>query len=288
MVYVHPPARLAPVRVGLCTPCHDAQHERRPPPSQRRVHARRADCVVVSVEYRMFPEVAANETCKSACDVFAVLRYCASHAAELGIDASRLAIGGDSAGGNLAAACALLARDAAIPLAFQLLVYPVVATGKGPLISASVMRNADAPVINLKSICELSLLANKGALLSADMSDFEQHGISPLCATKGLAGSATAIILSAYYDPLFDQAEEYARALRTAGVDVYYKCYYLMHGFWGGVTSDEGETSLRETATLMRELFTSRDAKDALRDTQDALCDSTARPRASRSKAKSP
>jgi len=83
-----------------------------------------ADCVVASIEYRLAPEhpfPAGLEDC------WAALRWCVDHADDLRVDPDRLAIGGDSAGGNLAAACTVLARDAGgPPLRFQLLVYPVV------------------------------------------------------------------------------------------------------------------------------------------------------------------
>ena len=65
------------------------------------------------------------------------------------------------------------------------------------------------------------------------------------------AGVAPAVVLAAYHDPIFDHAEAYVRALRGAGVRVHYKVHYEMHGFWGGVTTDAGATSLRETATLL-------------------------------------
>ena len=71
----------------------------------------------------------------------------------------------------------------------------------------------------------------------------------------GVGGTAPAIVLSAYYDPIFDHAEAYVRALRAAGVRCHYKCYYEMHGFWGGVTTATGEASLRETAELLDRLL---------------------------------
>ena len=63
------------------------------------------------------------------------------------------------------------------------------------------------------------------------------------------------MVLSTYYDPLFDHAEEYVRALRAAGVTAHYRSDYEMHGFWGGVTTEAGERSLRETATLVGRLL---------------------------------
>ena len=121
--------------------------------------------------------------------------------------------------------------------------------------SESALRNAEAPVLPLRALCELGRLGHKGKLLVEDLSSFERFGVSPIDAERGHAGCAPAIVISAYYDVLFDHAEEYCRALRAAGVSVYYKCYYMMHGFWGGITSAEGETALRETAALMARLW---------------------------------
>ena len=118
--------------------------------------------VVFSVEYRMFPEV---EGAVGAVDTFAVLRHVHSHARELGVCPERLCVAGDSAGGNIAATCALLARDARLPLALQLLVYPVVSVGEGALVCSSALRNADAPILSLRALCELGEMRTGGSLL---------------------------------------------------------------------------------------------------------------------------
>ena len=80
-----------------------------------------AGCAVVSVDYRLAPEY---QFPTAAHDAWDALQWLAGHAAGLGLDARHLAVGGDSAGGTLAAMCALLARDAGLPLALQLLFYP--------------------------------------------------------------------------------------------------------------------------------------------------------------------
>ena len=84
--------------------------------------ALQADCIVVSVDYRLAPE---HKFPAGVVDSFAALQWAGAHAADIGGDPARMAIGGDSAGANLAAVCAILARDAGAPaLRFQLLVYP--------------------------------------------------------------------------------------------------------------------------------------------------------------------
>ena len=210
--------------------------------------AEQARCVVVSCEYRMMPDIELRARVRP-------LRRAAPRPParrRLRRRRARLGVGGDSAGGNLAATVALLARDAGIALSFQLLVYPFVYGGLS--CSESLLRNKDAPVLNLESIGRLWSMANKGRLFCTDRhaGEWELNGMSPLCA-KSFAGLAPAIVISAYYDPLFDHAEEYARALRAAGVRVYYSCYYAMHGFWGGVTTREGTLALRETSESLAE-----------------------------------
>ena len=85
------------------------------------------------------------EGAEAIADVFACLQHVRTHADEYRIDPARLGIGGDSAGGNLAATCALLARNAGIPLVLQLLVYPIVVQSAGVICCESMMRNRDAP-----------------------------------------------------------------------------------------------------------------------------------------------
>lgn len=184
--------------------------------------ARGADAVVVSVDYRLAPEAkfpAAPEDCYSA------TQWTALHARSLGIDAGRIAVAGDSAGGNLAAVVSLLCRDRGghLPI-HQLLIYPVTdhafetesyrTNGEGYFLSRDMMRwfwhhylESDA--------------------------DGENPLASPLRA-KTLAGLPAATVLTAEYDPLRDEGRAYAERLAAAGVPTQYTNYDgVFHGFFG-------------------------------------------------------
>ena len=177
--------------------------------------------VVVSVDYRLAPEhryPAAVEDCE------AVTGWVALHAPELGGDPARLAVAGDSAGGNLATVVARRARDAGGPaIAFQLLIYP----------ATDATRSLPSHVEN-----------GRGYLLEADtMAWFCDHylgggdprppDVSPLFAPD-LAGLPPALVVTAEFDPLRDEGEAYAERLRQSGVAVTTSRYDgLFHGFYG-------------------------------------------------------
>jgi acetyl esterase len=167
-----------------------------------------AEGLVISVDYGLTPDrpfPAAIE------DGAAALRHILSQAAAWGIDSSRIAVGGDSAGGNIAAVMALLARDGTVPpLSFQILLYPVT--------DVSTTQNS------------YKLYAEGYGLTTAAMRWFRQHylgmtgdgtdwRISPLHA-QHLSGLAPAFILTAGYDPLHDEAKDYAIKLAQAHVPV--------------------------------------------------------------------
>ncbi|HGM5560627.1 MAG: alpha/beta hydrolase [Serratia marcescens] len=161
--------------------------------------------VILSVDYRLAPEYPFPQPLE---DVYRVLCWVAQQAPQLGIDAKRLAVGGDSAGGNLAAAVALLARDRGGPhIERQLLLYPALSRE-----------------MTTKSYCEFA----EGYFLTRDAMVFcwQQYlaqrrdpGAEPLHAAT-LRGLPPATILSCEYDPLRDEAEQYAQRLREAGVPV--------------------------------------------------------------------
>ncbi|HGM7586384.1 TPA: alpha/beta hydrolase [Serratia marcescens] len=161
--------------------------------------------VILSVDYRLAPEYPFPQPLE---DVYRALCWVAQQAPQLGIGAKRLAVGGDSAGGNLAAAVALLARDRGGPhIERQLLLYPALSRE-----------------MTTKSYCEFA----EGYFLTRDAMVFcwQQYlaqrrdpGAEPLHAAT-LHGLPPATILSCEYDPLRDEAEQYAQRLREAGVPV--------------------------------------------------------------------
>ena len=181
------------------------------------------DAVVVSVDYRLAPETPFPGGYE---DCLAAFRRVVETVADLGGDASRIAVAGDSAGGNLAAAVALAARDAGLPLAAQLLLYPAVDFG-GDEAHPSRAENAD------------------GYFLTAeDMRWFSGHYLAEVAAAQDprasvlrapdLSGVAPAVVATAEFDPLRDEGEAYAAALEAAGVPVVRRRYDgLIHGFFG-------------------------------------------------------
>lgn len=177
--------------------------------------------IVISVDYRLAPE---HKFPAAADDAIAATKWIAAHARDLGVDASRLSIGGDSAGGNLAAVVALAARDAGgTALAGQVLIYPATdfAMTHGShsepetsvLLTHSVIRWFRDHYLN-------------GA------SDIHDWRASPARA-QNLAGLPPAYVLTAGADPLRDEGDEYAERLRQAGVPVTYKHFPgQFHGFF--------------------------------------------------------
>src|SRR5581483_9358517 len=170
-----------------------------------RMLANGADCIVVAVDYRLAPEFrfpAAVEDSVSA------LKWVALHAAEFGGDPARIAVGGDSAGGNLAAVAAILARDAGHPqLAFQLLVYPCAAPEPE---TPSHRRFAEGYVLTRNTITWFYRQYLKSP---KDADDFR---FAPLVADD-LTGLPPAFVLVAGYDPLRDEGVEYAKRMIEAG-----------------------------------------------------------------------
>ena len=171
-----------------------------------------AGCAVISVDYRLAPEhrfpVAAN-------DAWDALAWLSFHAEDRGLDATRLAVGGDSAGGTLAAACAIQARDMALPLELQLLIYPGCAAQQD---SASHRRFAEGFVLEAAHI---DYFFNQYLRSPADREDWR---FSPLNAPD-VDGVAPAWVGLAECDPLVDEGLLYADKLRTAGVAVDLEIY---------------------------------------------------------------
>jgi len=187
-----------------------------------RALANAVGCVVVSVDYRLAPE---HKFPAAVDDAFAATQWVAEHAAELGGDPTRVAVAGDSAGGNLAAVVSILARDQNAPaLTFQLLVYPATDAERE---SASMRENASGYFLELDSMRWFD-----GHYLR-DERDATDWRFSPMRAGS-LAGLPPAFVLTAEFDPLRDQGEAYARRLEEAGVPVELRRYDgVFHGFFG-------------------------------------------------------
>lgn len=198
---------------------------------------------VLSVDYRLAPE---DPFPAAAHDAIAAYRHVAAQPESYGADPARLAVGGDSAGGNLAAVVAQQTRADERPPAFQLLLYPVCDLTHGPDRYRSYVDYAE------------------GFLLSAErMAWFDEQYVpdpqqradplaSPLLADD-VAGVAPAYVAVSIADPLRDEGEAYAARLREAGVPVSLHHQPLLHGFFnlGGLRT--GQEAIALTAGVLRE-----------------------------------
>jgi acetyl esterase len=204
--------------------------------------ASRASCAVLSVDYRLAPEhkfPAAVEDC------FAATAWVAGNAAALGVDAARLAVGGDSAGGNLAAVVSLLARDRDAPrIIQQLLIYPAT---DAAMRHDSIGRFAEGYVLTRAT---MRWFYDQYLRAPEDAADWQA---SPLAAPD-LKGLPPAYVLTAGYDPLCDEGDAYAARLAAAGVAVTHRTFPgQVHGFaMNGKIIRAAETALDEIAAALR------------------------------------
>lgn len=176
--------------------------------------------IVISVDYRLAPE---HKFPAAVDDAIAATKWIADNAVKLGIDASRLMVGGDSAGGNLAAVVSLAARDGNGPkIAGQLLIYP------GTDFSMKHPSHSEPETSVLLTHTVIRWFANH-YMGNADRNDWRA---SPARA-KTLAGLPPAYVLTAGADPLRDEGNEYAERLKAAGVPVTYRHFPgQFHGFF--------------------------------------------------------
>lgn len=196
---------------------------------------------VLSVDYRLAPEFAFPEPLN---DCIVALRWAHANAAELGIDATRIAVGGDSAGGNLAAVVANLQP---VPLKFQMLIYPVTDATRS---SQSYKDNGEGyrlTAAGMKWFCD--------HYLSGSMGTPTDPRVSPLFAdATTLTSAPPAIVITAEYDPLRDEGEQYAHRLIEAGVACSLTRYYgQVHGFFSmSQYVDDGASAITQAATATR------------------------------------
>jgi acetyl esterase len=200
-----------------------------------------AQCAVLSVDYRLAPE---HKFPAAFDDAVAAMRFAVDQAGQIGVDPNRVAVGGDSAGGNLAAAAALAARDAGLALTQQVLIYPATdmtmsldsykrVTDGFPLVARTMGWFVDHYLRN-----------------EADKYDWRA---SPLCAAS-LRGTAPAIVVVAAHDPLADDGLAYARRLEQDGVRVV-SSYFSgqLHGFVSmGKLLRASDTALETISAVLR------------------------------------
>lgn len=210
-----------------------------------RLIANQARCIVVSVDYRLAPEhkfPAATE------DAYAAVTWISEHAESLDIDTDRIAVGGDSAGGNLAAVAALMIKDRGGPtLCAQMLIYPVTHYDFN---TDSYRDNAEGYFLTKESMVWFW-----NHYLSSE-EDGKHPYASPLLA-QDLSGLPPAFVITAQYDPLRDEGEAYAKRLENAGVPVEISRYNgMIHGFfWMPGILTQGRKAIDQVATSLREAF---------------------------------
>ena len=201
----------------------------------------------MSVDYQLAPE---HKFPAAADDCYAATAWAAANAAILNGDPRRLAVGGDSAGGNLSAVVSLMARDKSGPaLVHQLMVYPVT---EHRLDTPSYSENADGYLLTRDAMVWYwdHYLGDEG--------DGANPYASPMRA-ENLSGLPPALVITAEFDPLRDEGEEYAHRLHHAGVDTTCTRYDgMVHGFFGmPELMDKARQAIAEASSALREAFAS-------------------------------
>ena len=229
-----------------------------------RVLASKAECVVVAVDYRLAPE---HKFPAAVDDAWAALEWVVANADELGVDADRVAVAGDSAGGNLSAVVSVMARDSEhIDVIKQVLIYPVT--------------DADCDRPSMTDNAEGYFLTREGmdwfhGHYADDDTDTSDWRWSPINAD--LEGVASAVIVTAEYDPLRDQGRAFGEALEAAGVEVESTTYEgMFHGFFSmDAAIDSAKEAQEQVAAALRRRLSSLSRPER------------ARPRARRSRGRS-
>jgi acetyl esterase len=202
-------------------------------------------CMVVSVDYRLAPE---HRFPAAAEDAYAATRWVADNAAAIGADPARVAVGGDSAGGNLTAVTALMARDRGGPgLVFQLIVYPVTDAPGG---TPSYRENAEGYFLTADQMHWYW-----GHYMGSETGRRDPYAC-PLRAPD-LRNLPPALVITAEFDPLRDEGEAYAARMREAGVAVKLSRYDgMVHAFFSmAAVVDKGRQAVEEAAAALRGAF---------------------------------
>jgi acetyl esterase len=201
------------------------------------------DCAVLSVDYRLAPE---TQFPGAVLDAYAATRWASDHAKLLNIDPSKIAVGGDSAGGNLAAVLAQMAQDSReFKVALQLLIYPMTDQSRE---YPSYQRNASGYMLTTAALHWF--MDN----YIPDHEDRKDTRASPML-RESLKGLPPALVISAEFDPLVDENEAYAKRLTEAGVPCDYVCFPgMVHPFFtlGGVVDDTAKAEALLGAALRK------------------------------------
>lgn len=215
-----------------------------------RLLANTASCVVVSVDYRLAPE---HKFPAAVDDAFASLNWVTDHAAKLNVNPLQVAVGGDSAGGNLSAVMAIKATSQGNPsIMYQLLIYPAVTTNM-KLEFPSMSENAHGYLLTRESI-----LWFYSQYLGSEEDSLHPYS-SPLL-YQDLSNLPPAMIITAEYDPLRDEGKAYAERLQAAGVSVNYKCYEgMIHQFFNLAHEvDAAKIAIQDAAFALKDAFTAK------------------------------
>ena len=185
--------------------------------------ANQSGSVIISVNYQKAPE---HPFPIPFDDCYATLIWVKEHAKEIGIDPSRIGVAGDSAGGNLAAAVAIKARDESILLSYQLLVYPCIARDFTTKSYSEYATDYGLTTRGMKWFWENYLQG----------SDHDNNAYAVPMSAKSLAGVAPSIVITAQYDPLVSDSENYCEKLKSDGAEVVYREFPgMIHGFFATV-----------------------------------------------------